>query len=129
MKDNQLNVNLEDTPDAIDVEYSGVLQSVSSGIKHDNGKPSLALLPTEALEEIAKVMDFGAKKYDADNWRGGFTYRRVASSLLRHIFAWLKGEDLDPESGLSHLAHAGCNVLFLLTFVITKTGTDDRYKG
>lgn len=100
-----------------------------TGIKHDAGKADIALLPPEALVAIAEVFTFGAKKYAADNWRGGFSYRRVVSALLRHLYAWLRGEDNDPESGLSHIAHAGCNVMFLLTFIITKTGTDDRYRA
>lgn len=99
-----------------------------SGTKHDTGKAGMALLPPEALEEIAKVLDFGAKKYTAHNWRGGFVWTRVLSAALRHIFSFLRGEDFDPETGLSHLAHAGCCILFALTFHLTKTGQDDRYK-
>lgn len=102
---------------------------MSGGTKHDQGKPSLALLPGESLEEVAKVLDFGANKYGVYNWRKGFTYTRVTSAALRHIFAFLRGEDKDPETGLSHIAHAICGLLFLLTFILTKTGTDDRYKG
>lgn len=97
------------------------------GVKHDDGKVQIALMPTEALEEIAAVFTFGAKKYAADNWRKGFTFRRVASACLRHLFAWLRGEDKDPETGLSHLAHAACNLMFLITFQKTGTGTDDRH--
>jgi hypothetical protein len=98
------------------------------GIKYDGEKPRLDLLPTEALEEIAKVLTFGAKKYNDNNWRAGFKWTRVLGALLRHLFAWSRGEDLDPETGLSHMAHAGCNVLFLLTFVLTESGVDDRWK-
>lgn len=101
----------------------------TGAVKYDDGKPDLSLLPPEALFAIAEVFTFGAKKYAPDNWRGGFAYRRVFAALLRHLLAWLRGEDKDPETGLAHLAHAGCNLMFLLTFVITKTGTDDRYKG
>jgi hypothetical protein len=103
----------------------------SGAVKADAGKADVSLLsflPMEALLEIAKVMEFGAKKYSLNNWRNGFKWRRVLSSLLRHVFAWAGGEDKDPETGLSHLAHAGCNVLFLLTFVLTQTGTDDRIR-
>lgn len=104
-------------------------QKPSEGTKNDDGKPLLALLPVEALTEVGKVMTFGAKKYDAHNWRKGFAYTRVASAALRHLFAWISGEDTDSESGLSHLAHCACCILFLLTFTLTKTGSDDRYKG
>lgn len=99
------------------------------GIKHDSEKPSRPeLLPPEALEEISKVLAFGAKKYADNNWRGGFKWTRVLGATFRHLYSWARGEDKDPETGLSHLAHAGCNVLFLLTFEVTKTGQDDRHK-
>ena len=45
--------------------------------------------------------------------------------MLRHIFAWASGERVDAESGLSHLAHAGANVLFLLTYELKGIGNDD----
>lgn len=99
-------------------------------IKHDAGKTDWSLMPFEAIEEINKVLDFGAKKYAAHNWRtgSGFKYTRVLSSLLRHTFAWARGEDLDPESGLSHLAHMGCNVVFLIYYNKYKArySNDDR---
>jgi hypothetical protein len=100
----------------------------NKAVKHDEEKAIMALIPSEALFEIGKVYTFGAKKYSAHNWRGGFNYIRVASAALRHIYAWLSGEDKDPESGFSHLAHAVCCLMMLITFQITKTGTDDRYK-
>jgi hypothetical protein len=104
--------------------------SSPSATKHDQEKPMLAIMPIEALEAVGRVMTFGMKKYSADNWRKGFQYRRTLSAALRHIFSFLKGEDLDPETGESHLAHAACCVLFTLTFVIEKqTNLDDRYKG
>lgn len=97
-------------------------------IKYDQEKPRWELLPFEAVEEIVKVLTYGAKKYEDDNWKkgGGFEYRRVFSSLMRHLTAWYSGEDSDPETGFSHLAHAGCNILFLLYYTKTNTGIDNR---
>lgn len=97
-------------------------------LKYDAGKPDFSLHPPVALEEIAKVWSFGEKKYAAHNWCKGFTWRRPAAAALRHIFAWLGGEDADPESGLSHLAHACCCLMMLLHFIRYKTGEDNRYK-
>lgn len=99
------------------------------GKKADNGKPDLSLLSSTAIFEIAKVMTFGKEKYGAHNWRGGFVYSRVIAAILRHIFLYLGGERLDPETGLSHLAHAGCGIMFLLEFEKTGAGEDDLYKG
>lgn len=100
-----------------------------SGTKHDQGKPRWDLLPTQPLGAIAQVLTFGAEKYDAHDWRAGFDYSRLIGAAYRHLSAYNDGEDTDPESGLSHLAHLGCCVLFLLEQEAKGTGTDDRYKG
>lgn len=99
-----------------------------TGIKHDGDKPDVSLLSFPALTEVAKVMTYGKKKYSANNWRGGFIWSRPLSAAFRHLFSWSTGEDKDPETGLSHLAHAICCLMFLLEFTITKKGQDDRYK-
>lgn len=96
-------------------------------IKFDSDKIKVELLPTAAVEEIAKVLTFGAQKYDSHNWRHGFEWSRPLGACFRHLFAWARGIDKDPETGLSHLAHAGCNILFLLTFELEGSGEDDRY--
>lgn len=98
------------------------------GIKHDQGKPELALLPFDALSEVTKVLELGRDKYTAHNWRDGFLYTRLFSATLRHLFEWIQGRSVDPESGLSHLAHAACNVLFLIEHELKGYGEDDRYK-
>lgn len=100
----------------------------TGGSKYDDEKPDMALLSSIALEEVAKVMTFGKKKYAAHNWRKGIVYSRLLAAALRHVFAFLRGEDKDPESGLSHLAHAMCCLMFCLEFTITKPSLDDRYK-
>lgn len=97
-------------------------------LKHDQEKIRLELLPTEALEEVARVLTFGALKYDDNNWRNGFNHSRLHGAILRHLSAWNKGEDLDPESGLPHIAHAACGTLFLLEHILKGLGKDDRYK-
>ncbi len=102
-----------------------------AAVKFDSGKLDWSLIPWDSVEEILKVLEFGKVKYAAWNWssNGGFKYTRIFNSLIRHLFAWVRGEDKDPESGLSHLAHAGCNILFLLYFVRHKdkyTTNDDR---
>lgn len=90
-------------------------------------------MPWDSVEEIQKVLDFGAKKYASWNWTegGGFKWTRVFASLMRHLLAWVRGEDTDPESGLSHLAHAGCNILFLLYYTKNKdkfAANDNRFR-
>lgn len=189
---------------------------MSEGLKYDTGKPRTDLLPTDALLEVALVLDYGAKKYtkygectcrakdfrsvntgedpvpapaaatptkrtsetaaqsshkdnasraspgDAPtpieskstasssaptagsiehsttcgvhcvvrrgerNWEKGMAWGRLSGALLRHLFAWMNGEDRDPESGMRHLAHAACCALMLLSLTIRNVGTDDR---
>ncbi len=99
---------------------------MSSAIKHDKGKAPLSLIPFEALEAEALVMRFGAEKYGRDNWRGGMEWTRCIDAALRHIHAFANGEDSDPETGYSHLAHARCCLAFLLAYQVKELGTDDR---
>lgn len=85
------------------------------GIKYDGEKPKMHLLPPKATLEVAKVLTFGAQKYDEENWRKLDNLQsRYTSGALRHIFAHIDSETLDTESGLSHLAHAICCLLFKL---------------
>lgn len=100
-----------------------------AGVKHDQGKPDMSLLSPHALLEVAKVMDFGKKKYAAHNWRAGMAWSRLLAAALRHLMAFMAGEDLDPETGLSHLAHAMCCLMFILEFTKTHKDLDDRYKA
>lgn len=86
----------------------------TEGRKFDSGKTEYGLLPPYILEEIAKVMTFGAQKYERENWRYvDDGKRRYFDALQRHIWAWKRGEVYDPESGMHHLAHAGCCLMFL----------------
>jgi hypothetical protein len=103
----------------------------SSGGEKGVKAEAYALLPSEALDEIARVYAFGAEKYAAHNWRKGYEWSKSFSAMMRHLWAFWRGEDLDPESGLSHLGHAGFHVLGLLTFWLKRDkygDFDDRYK-
>ncbi len=99
-----------------------------AAIKFDSNKPQMSLLSTEFLIQTTKVLDFGKKKYAAHNWRKGFVWSRVLDAAMRHLHAFNDGEDVDPESGLSHLAHLSCCVMFLIEFEKTHKHLDDRYK-
>lgn len=100
-------------------------------VKHDAGKPELdllALIPDFASTQIARALRHGGEKYGFHNfYKKGATFRRYGAALLRHTFAWLRGEDFDPESGLHHLAHAGACVVILLALIDRKAGEDDRF--
>ena len=94
--------------------------------KFDQGKPRVDLVPPEAVLELARVLGFGAQKYDARNWELGMEWSRPYAAAIRHLLSWWSGENLDPESGLPHLSHALCNLTFLVTYTVKNTGTDDR---
>lgn len=87
---------------------------VPKGIKHDGEKPMMGLLPFGPLREVAKVLTFGAKKYAPNNWKKVTPPSRYFDAALRHLADYAEGEDDDQESGLSHLAHAACCLLFAL---------------
>ncbi len=101
----------------------------ATGKKYDSEKPRMDLLDPSALDGLASVLTFGARKYDAHNWRGGISYSRLIAAMLRHIFAVLRGEDIDPESNLPHIDHVGCCWMFLSNMMKTRPDLDDRYKG
>lgn len=99
----------------------------SGGTKYDEGKEPMALLSRVWLIGVSRVLDFGAKKYASDNWRGGIAYRRLISASLRHITAFMDGEDLDAETQLSHIDHASCCLMFLREMIVTRPDLDDRH--
>lgn len=102
--------------------------------KRDNaGKLRFSLIPALATEEVARVFTEGADRYGDENWRKpGFTYKSVADSMLRHINAFLRGEDRDPQTGFLHTAHIVANAMFLTEMGLTGSNgnpeVDDRIK-
>jgi hypothetical protein len=115
-------------PNTIEPTLSFTLRPPGQAIKFDQDKLPLHLLSTEAMNQTAAVLAFGAQKYAEHNWREGFAWSRPLSAAMRHITAFNAGEDRDPESGLSHLAHAACCIMFLLEFEKTHPHLDDRFK-
>lgn len=99
------------------------------GSKNDQGKSRLDLIPSHAIEEVGQVMGFGADKYGEHNYLQGMDWLRLVGAIQRHTNAFVRGEDLDPESGLSHLAHAASSALMLLEYVKRGIGNDNRFKG
>lgn len=81
--------------------------------KNDTGKPQLSLVPREAIELIAQVMEFGAKKYSRNNFKLGHKWSRCLDAALRHLMAFAHGEENDPESGLSHIGHCMASLSML----------------
>jgi hypothetical protein len=87
----------------------------SAGMKFDNGKLDYTLLPWDSVDEVVKVLEFGAKKYARDNWKHVDNAEvRYLAAAFRHMVQYNNGEKNDAETGLSHLAHATCCMLFIM---------------
>ena len=103
------------------------VKEIMEGKKYDEEKAKLYLLPPKSILEVGKVLTYGADKYDAENWRiVDDLQNRYTSAALRHIFAHIDGEADDPETGLSHLAHAMCCLLFKLEDELLGKGEEER---
>ena len=110
-------------------EEGRISEEIPGGVKADGGKARFDLLSPVLLWGVARVLEFGARKYADRNWEKGIKYGRVFSALMRHLWAWWGGEDKDPETGESHLYHAGCCLMFLTHFEedpATYSRFDDR---
>ena len=110
---------------------------MSGGLKYDEGKVRMDLLPPEFLFATASILTFGANKYADRNWELGMDWSRPFGALMRHMWYWWAGKgpttksflfgDLDEETGKSHLWHAACCIAFLVTYEERNVGKDDRY--
>lgn len=107
-----------------EVRFTDPNTGAQKGIKPER----YSLLPRAALDAIGRVYNFGAKKYEEHNWRAGYPWSWSFDALQRHEWKFWDGIDLDEESGLPHLAHAGFHIFTLLTYQAGGLGTDDRYR-
>lgn len=115
------------------------VEKATEGVKFDDDKPRIELIPPELLFSIAHVLSFGAKKYADRNWELGMDWGRVFGACMRHLWAWWGGKgpttqsflfgELDSETGFSHLWHAGCCIAFLIAYEERKVGNDTRLSG
>jgi hypothetical protein len=102
---------------------------LEEAVKKDLGKTRMDLIDPLAIEGLAKVLTFGAEKYAAHNWRKGIANSRLIAAMLRHLFAIMRGEDIDPESGLPHIDHVGCCWMFISNNMKVRPEMDDRWKA
>ena len=129
LEDTTTEVTTEEAP-----EPSGEAQEpteaikglVGNAVRADVGKLRYDLIPPLPMEQMAQALTFGSQKYTDNNWLNGMGYSRIYAALMRHLQAWWSGEDIDPESGLPHLAHAACNVMFLQQLSASFPEGDDR---
>lgn len=98
----------------------------NGGLRYDVGKARFDLIPPEFMEAIAQHYEIGARKYSDRNWERGMSYCRCFASLMRHAWAWMQGEDVDPETGSHHMIAVAWNAIALYTYYTRQIGEDDR---
>ena len=99
---------------------------MNGAFRDDNGKPPIHLIPPDVILRLARVYQYGARKYAPRNWEKGMDWSRVYRAAIAHLFDWWMRTGPDPETGKSHLWHAGCCIMFLVCYELRMVGTDDR---
>ena len=95
-------------------------------VRSNQGKVPVRYTPLHLLEDCNRVFAFGAEKYHAWGWTKGMPWSVPYECAVRHLAAWYRGEDIDPESGLPHLGHVMCNLIMLTEFSKNHPEGDDR---
>jgi hypothetical protein len=98
----------------------------NGGLRFNNGKPRFDLMPPEALIALADHYQKGAEKYADRNWERGMDWGKCFASMERHAWAWMSGEDIDPETGSHHMVAVAWNALALYVYDQRNIGVDDR---
>ena len=88
---------------------------MSKDNKQITGKRRMGTLPWLAIEEVVKVTEHGTDKYGAHNYLNAEGRMAYWEAMQRHMLAWVRGEDYDPDSGCKHIAHAVAGGLMLLS--------------
>lgn len=99
---------------------------MSLASRFNKDKLQWSLVDFKSFEEMVRVLEFGAQKYAPNNWKKGLPVNQICESTLRHLFAFMNGEDVDEESKLNHIAHAQCNLMFLQWMLANKPELDNR---
>ena len=86
--------------------------------KFDKGKARYDLIPPEFMDAIAKMYGMGACKYGEGNWEkgNGLGYMRMFAAMMRHGWAFIRGERYDPEDGQHHLLSVAWYAIAMFTF-------------
>jgi hypothetical protein len=109
------------------IDTTNCKSNIKVGLRFNKGKTRWALMDFEMLEGAVKVLEFGCDKYGEFNWKKGLKTTEICESSLRHIIAFLNGEDIDKESGISHSSHLICNAIFLEYMMKYKPEFDNRF--
>lgn len=121
---------LHDRCTACGMPRPGTARTTATVMKYDAGKPPVDLIDPEFIFGIAKVLAFGAQKYAPDGWKKGMAIGKVLAAAGRHVLQRVGGEINDQETGLSHLYHAACELMFAAYYDRNSIVVpDDRFKA
>ena len=81
-------------------------------LRYNEGKPKWHLVHYNSIIPMIKVLEFGALKYAPENWKKPMDLKEILNSMQRHLAALMDGEDIDSESGISHMGHIQANAMF-----------------
>ena len=106
---------------------------MAKGLRFNKNKLNLSYCPVSAICAISMVFAKNSKKYGGkypdENWRLGQPLSNHINSLLRHVYKFMCGEDIDSESNLPHLYHALTNLAMAIEDLHNNPDLDDRYIG
>lgn len=97
-----------------------------SGVKFDTGKARFDLIPVEPLEKLAELYGIGADKYGDRNWEKGMLWGRIFAALMRHAWAFWRGEKHDQVDGQHHLIALAWGAFTLYEYERRQIGEDNR---
>ena len=100
--------------------------ATEGGRKDDADKLRYDLIPAYPLARLAEVYTIGSRKYSDENWRKGISYKRIFGAMMRHAWAWMAGQTLDPNDGQHHLASVAWCAFALMEYEFTHKEFDDR---
>lgn len=122
-KEGRMNDPIEELKD---LALSHVQERQNDALRYDEGKIRYDLLPADSIQELARVYTKGAAKYAERNWEKGMSWSRCFGSLMRHAWAFWRGETHDQETGCHHMAMAAWNCLALCSYDMRQIGEDNR---
>ena len=86
---------------------------MNKALRYNAGKLKWSLIDFKSLEPMIEVLEFGAQKYSANNWKKGLLTSEICESMIRHLVEYMSGNKIDSESGKSHIGHILCNAMLL----------------
>lgn len=102
------------------------MSTKQTSARYNEGKIQSREIDPDFILGIGEVLTKSRAKYEHFNWQKPTNFSTPYESLMRHLMAFQKGEEIDQETGCHHLLHAATNIMFLHYHAINNSGIDDR---